>query len=197
MMRVAAQTLVTLMQLPALGLRECLPSDLGHPAPPPLLPRPPRALRLPPGGNRPGTPRLGGRLVRRLSAGPEVAPSPTRLLWTSSPCASGCRLARRNRLGKPRFPLVFRNFSSHESLYIFFFFLGGRLIWTASTPTSLLEPARPLPPSQLLLPASGPLVLIAPPRTPSAPPRRLASGPPRERALPLPPRPPGARPTRV
>src|SRR3954464_13191585 len=106
MTRVAAQPLVTLMQLLAPDLRRCLPSDLGQPAPPPLLPRLPRALRLPPGANRPGTPRLGGRLARRLSAGPEVAPSPTRLLWTSSPCASGCRLARRARLGKPRTPPV-------------------------------------------------------------------------------------------
>src|SRR3954465_1966684 len=101
MTRVAAQPLVILMQLLAPDLRRCLPSDLGQPAPPSLLPRPPRALRLPPGANHPGTPRPGGRLVRRLSARPEVAPSPVRLLWTSPPCASGCRLARQNRLGKP------------------------------------------------------------------------------------------------
>src|SRR4051812_12546144 len=110
MTRVAAQTLVILMQLLAPDLRGCLPSDLGRPAPPPLLPRPPRALRLPPGANHPETPPLGYRLVQRLSAGPEVDPSQVTLLWTLPPCASGCRLAHRNRLGKPRSPLALCNF---------------------------------------------------------------------------------------
>src|SRR3954462_664618 len=83
-------------------------------------------------------------------------------------------------------------------LIIIFCLLGGRLTWTTSTPMSLLESARPLPPPQLLLqPASGPLALSAHPRMPSALPRRLASGPPRGTAPPLPPRPPGVRPTRV
>src|SRR3954465_8603208 len=75
MMRVAAQTLVILMQLLAPDLRRCPPSDLGRPVPPPLLPRPPRPLRLLPRANRLRLPPLGNRLVRRLSAGPEVDPS--------------------------------------------------------------------------------------------------------------------------
>src|SRR3954462_10330232 len=66
MTRVAAQTLVILMQLLAPDLRRCPASDLGRLVPPSLLPRPPRALRLPPEANRPRTPPHGGRLVRRL-----------------------------------------------------------------------------------------------------------------------------------
>src|SRR4051812_10233313 len=72
MMKVAPQTLVILMQLLAPDLQRCPPSDLGRPVPPPLLPRPPRPLRLLLRANRLMLPPLGSRLVQALSAGPEV-----------------------------------------------------------------------------------------------------------------------------